>query len=893
MLSCWKFFPSLYNSRGWCSIGLAAVLSATAAPAAAQVPPGCRVSAIDGTVVNCIGNHAAGIAFNNGAGPFETLHVFALTSDITPASGTAGISFSSDMPGYVEVDLGRWKIETTGNGAAGIAAQTSLLNPLTLFLAGDIATSGDNAEGVFASTADGSLALLYAGTITTQGITSIGLRAESTGGEVMIASAGSITTAGDDAHAIQAQSASGIALVYSASDIRTSGVASVGIVSDGANGSVVFFEGSVTTTHDLAAGIAARATSSGDAIVYSAGDITTIGASADGIVAMAANGNAAVINTGNVSATGIGSAGIAVSAGDSATVLNTGHIVGGPCCAAVMMDAGSQAILLNEGTITAGLSGYAVDMLAPSNDVLNTGTITGSVIMADAGLNGAGVFENTSRGVLNSGDLMVAAMVVNDGTIAPGGHGKAQTTFVSDNFTQTKHGVYAVDLDPRASNPADRQDFIGVSNFASLTGNVAVNFISVPLTAAETFVILSAVSGLADNGLGLVAGPAANAKLEFLGNDLVLSYDIDFVADRLNPNQRAIAANLRRIFGAGGGGVSPVLIGLLNTTGITGYENALNQLSPELYSDAQISAVYGSLAFSNTLMSCRVNGADTAAIVREGQCLWAGASARFLDTRTTRDQIGFTEAAGLFTAGAQIALDEAWRLGFAGGYQNSTFSNGANAQSDGSIVQAGVALKYNPGPLLLAGALSGGGGWYETTRPMAFGGFLGTAESDSRMGFINGGLRAAHVVGTSQLYWKPMMDLNLTYFSLGSFTETGGNGAALTVHGASKTLFSAAPTIEVGSEFWLSNGTLVRPLVRGGAIWYSDDDFALTAGFAEAPAGVGTFTINTDIDQVMGVIGAGLEIVNADNDALRLTYDAQLGETTQIHSVAIRGSASF
>ena len=889
----WKLSPSLYNSRGWRNIGLAAVLSAIVTPAAAQVPPGCSVSAIDGSVVNCTGNHTAGIAFNNGSGPFETLNVFALTADITPASGTAGISFNSDMPSYVEVDLGPWKIETTGNGAAGIAAQTSLLNPLTLFLTGDIATSGDFAGGVRASTADGDLALLYAGTIATQGVTASGLSAASIGGDVLVASAGLITTTGDDAHGIHAQSG-GIALVYSESDIQTSGYASVGIVSDSANGSEVFSQGSITTTGDLSAGIAARATSSGDVVVYSTGDITTTGAGADGIVAyaMTPNGNAAVINTGSISATGAGSAGISVSADDTAIVLNAGHIVGGPCCAGVLMDAGNHAILLNEGTITAGMSDFAVDMWAPANDVFNFGTITGSVVLSD-GINATGVLENLAGGILNSGDLLMAAMVVNDGTIAPGGRGKTQITFISDSFTQTKHGVYAVDLDPQASNVADRQDFIGVSKFASLTGNVAVNFISVPLTAAETFVILSAASGLSDNGLGLIAGPAANAKLQFSGNDLVLSYDINFATEGLNPNQHAIAANLHRIFAAGGGGVSPVLLGLLNTTDLAGYENALDQLSPELYSDAQVAAVYGSLAFSNNLMSCKVNGADTAAIVREGQCLWAGASARFLDTRTTRDQIGFTETAGLFTAGAQVALDDVWRLGFAGGYQNSTFSNAANAQSDGSVVQGGVALKYNPGPLLLAGALSGGGGWYDTTRPMAFGGFTGTVESDSRMGFVNGGLRAAYVAGSPQLYWKPMLDLNLTYLSLGSFTETGSNGAALFVHGASKTLFSAAPTLEAGSEFWLSNGTLVRPLVRGGAIWYSDDDFALTAGFAGAPAGAGTFTINTGIDQVMGLIGAGLEIVNADNDALRLTYDAQLGETTQIHSVAIRGSASF
>ena len=85
----------------------------------------------------------------------------------------------------------------------------------------------------------------------------------------------------------------------------------------------------------------------------------------------------------------------------------------------------------------------------------------------------------------------------------------------------------------------------------------------------------------------------------------------------------------------------------------------------------------------------------------------------------------------------------------------------------------------------------------------------------------------------------------------------------------------------------------MRPLLRAGGIWYTNDDFALNAGFDGAPAGVGPFTINTEIDEVMGLIGVGIDVINGEDDALRLSYDAQLGETTQIHSVGIKGSAKF
>ena len=105
-------------------------------------------------------------------------------------------------------------------------------------------------------------------------------------------------------------------------------------------------------------------------------------------------------------------------------------------------------------------------------------------------------------------------------------------------------------------------------------------------------------------------------------------------------------------------------------------------------------------------------------------------------------------------------------------------------------------------------------------------------------------------------------------------------------------MFSVAPTLEVGTEWWLGNGTLVRPLIRGGAIWYDGADFALTASFAGAPLGVSPFTINTDIDEVMGLVGAGVDVINGGDAVLRLSYDGQLGETRRSTASASRAAPS-
>ena len=336
-----------------------------------------------------------------------------------------------------------------------------------------------------------------------------------------------------------------------------------------------------------------------------------------------------------------------------------------------------------------------------------------------------------------------------------------------------------------------------------------------------------------------------------------------------------------------------MLLGLLNTDGLDAYKAALNELMPELYSDAQLAALYASLGFANSLLSCKVNGAATAAIIHEGQCLWAGASAIFLDQGTTSSQIGFNQTTGLFAAGVQVALDPEWRIGFGAGYQTSSIDTATGATSDGQIAQGGVVLKYNSGALLLAGELSGGHGWYDTARPAAFGGFAATPRSNSDLDLFSIGGRAAYVFGTPQLYFKPALDVAATRLDLGGFSEFGGGAANLVVESSGQTVLSAMPVLEAGTEFWLDNGTLVRPYLRGGAAMYGNSDLALTANFLAAPAGVAPFTILTKMDDLMGVVGAGIDMINNGDAVLHFAYDGQFGESTQIHAISLKGSARF
>jgi outer membrane autotransporter protein len=377
--------------------------------------------------------------------------------------------------------------------------------------------------------------------------------------------------------------------------------------------------------------------------------------------------------------------------------------------------------------------------------------------------------------------------------------------------------------------------------------------------------------------------------LSTTSTQLLLGVTVDFTPAGLglNPNQTAIAEYLEAANTAGGGGLTPLLQSLLGITNPADYRGALDQLSPEIYLQTQTAALYASNDFTSTLLSCRVNGPDTASIIREGQCLWVGARARFTDSDDDFNNLGFTETAGLFSAGAQVALDRDWRLGFGVGYQTGTLEASTGASSDSDQVQGGVVLKYNPGALLLAAAATAGHSWNDVTR------LGGSVKGDQDVDVYAGAVRVAYVFGAPGLYLKPSVDASATRLSSDGVDETGNGPANLIIRSGEQTVYTVSPTLEIGTEWRWSNGTLVRPFIRGGAIWYEGGDFSADSAFAAAPGGLGTFTIHHDIDDVMGTVAAGVELVNRDNAALRLSYEGQIGEQAEIHSIGLKGSAAF
>lgn len=304
----------------------------------------------------------------------------------------------------------------------------------------------------------------------------------------------------------------------------------------------------------------------------------------------------------------------------------------------------------------------------------------------------------------------------------------AQTTALTGKLVQTGTGTYAVDVDLVGGT----HDLTTVSETATLAGTVLVMADSLKF-GPQQFTILSAALGATHSGLALSASPALQAQLLFPtppGTDVVVATNLDFAAGGLNRNQTGIAQHLDASLAAGGGGLGALMLALANTPGLPAYQNALDQLSPEIYLDTQIATLFSSLNFANSLMSCRVRE-GAYAFITEGQCVWAQVQGDFLGRNSTFQNLGFKDDRVAFSAGTQITLAPFLHLGLAGSYQHDDLDTNPNATSRGDSGFGGAALKYNWGPALLAASVSGGGGSSTRSDPSASGAWVPLASADS------------------------------------------------------------------------------------------------------------------------------------------------------------------
>jgi outer membrane autotransporter protein len=539
-----------------------------------------------------------------------------------------------------------------------------------------------------------------------------------------------------------------------------------------------------------------------------------------------------------------------------------------------------------KGTVTSA-SKHAIYGGTGNETVDNSGMVIGDVDL-DGGTN---AFNNKKSGSFYTGSTvdLNGGLLTNSGLLSPGGPGPIKTTNLNGSLAQTGTGKYAVDIDQKNA----KSDRIKATGTASLKGEVLPTIVANPKTGNSKVTILSAAGGASTSAKVKDTALVDYSVKKAGSKNVELRMKTNFAPKGLSKEANSVGQSLNSALAGGSKNFEKLGLALVNVKDLSDVAYAYEQLDGENYRALPISTLYAAEQFHSDMMSCPEREDGTAlAFIDEDQCVFARVRFGNLDVDANAATRGFSEDAYSITGGAQWTLNGPWHASVAAGYEDSDIStNGPRLSSDGDRFHLGGSLKYIEGSWFFGGTLAAGWTSYDTTRQVSFPGFADTLRSDQDVNDFGGQFRAAYLMTSGTWYAKPLVDFNLTYVDMDGFRERGG-AAALRFASADETVFSATPALELGTQMGLGGGMLVRPFVRGGVSFYSDDDFPFRASFAGS-SGVTPFTTTGEIDDVIGNVSAGLTLLGVGKGSITLNYDGRFGDDVEDHAGAAKASWRF
>ncbi len=828
--------------------------------------------------------------------------LFASADGATGNIMVGGEAGAAGNGGAVDINLSG-TIMTLGDGAFGIFAQS---------IGGGGGLGGGTAGGAFYESSSvagaggaggdgGDISITNAGNIMTFGKGSFGIFAQSIGGgggiagfveddsdfgahvngaagsdgdggDITVTNTGAITTYGDGAHAIFVQSVGG---------------------GGGVSGSVDGADGLI--------GSASGEGSAGTVTVVQTGDITTEGKQAHGIFIQSAAGiDGGLVNLtyeGDILVSGENSHAVFVQSdgasanGDYVVDLNGTVATGGSGTSAGFMSPDGANGTLNNYTTLSALSGTAVQGGTGNDAVDNHEVIIGNVDLAG----GANSFLNRADAIFLSSDIAFMGAgntLTNEGIMTPGGEGVIQTTLLTGNFVQTSTGDDQGTLIMDVKYSADPSDLIDVTGTANVGGYVAPRLQN--LQYAGSVAIVSTGAGAVADDLEVDEDfVGVDYDTSVAGNDVLLELIPAFERPTHTHNQRAVGAHFNDILNNGGSaGLAPLFTLAGNIQDEDELAAFLDRLHPEPYLAAVSTSYQASQAFTQDLLSCPEAG-EGGSLNNEGECYWARANHRYNRQYSNNGFIGFDENASSLSGGFQKSIGTNLFAGFSAGVDfNRTYIDD-RADMKGVRLMAGGVLKYEDGPLLLAGALSGGAGWFDMDRYVDLPTPGLTAESRINDAFATVDMRAAYTISNGAWHVKPILDVSATHVHLGSFSETGAGAQNLVSSGTDEIFFNLRPSLEIGGLVTKQNGTSIHGFVRAGLLYSPDTEMKLSASFEGTPANVAPFEVESKFDNTFADLSAGLYLNTENGVTVRFGYDGLFSANSASHRGSIKVSSRF
>ncbi|MET3598301.1 autotransporter outer membrane beta-barrel domain-containing protein [Martelella mangrovi] len=557
----------------------------------------------------------------------------------------------------------------------------------------------------------------------------------------------------------------------------------------------------------------------------------------------------------------------------------------------------------------------------------NSGSFTGSTEATGGTLlvtgNLGGVLSASEAGTIGGTGTIGSTTIGDGGTLAPGMRNAIGSLTVNGDLTFESGSTYVVDLTGAES------DLVTVSGTASLGGTVSIRSLddSTSYQESQTYTILSA--GTRDGSFEEALSQSAflDVTTSYEGNDAKITVALigegegeggdggdngdgndggngggdpgdegvfTWAAD--TPNQYAVAQALDSLDQSGD---SLELYNEMLMLGLDDARETYEQLGGLDYAAGQSAMMQNSLSVGrmiNNRLRSASGGAAAPSVPALGYAEESDVAAKgaFPDSATNGfDEGRFTAwgsgfgtwgeidgtngsadadiGSGGFIGGADMMVNDMWRVGVAAGYSRSTFDvDQSTGKSDNYTLATYADMEWN------ALAVRGGLGYT-----------FHRAEADRKITALDQTLKGEYDANSFNAFGElayradlgpasvePFANLAFVHLKTDSFTETGGT-AALRVDGQKMSTTFTTIGVRAATDFDFGG---VPTVARGSLGWmhaFGDVDTQTTARFATG----NDFTVfGTPLDENTALVEAGLDFAVTESATLGVSYSGQFGE---------------
>ena len=605
---------------------------------------------------------------------------------------------------------------------------------------------------------------------------------------------------------------------------------------------------------------------------------------------------------------------------------NSGGMITGNLNAVSITGTGTIGIFSNAGVVAGNIVNQsATDLNIAGGAGTVFGTLTGLIGFMGTITNTLSNINLLSGNQLLNSNVAVGAFALNNtaGTLALN-----NTVTITGNYTQGAGAVLLVGVANGATATGAASDtgygrlvVSGAATVASGSSIALQKLNSYAFAAGQRFVVIDALTaGTNYNASTLNYSAAGATGLTASGAVVVNGANSNLVVS-LSGSPGPTPAS-----GATAPNAVSALNGLFSYTGVAdagllnlynaaralnagGSAGDLNRAGKQFAPNTQVSSGYAAVASTNAVLNI-INRHTDGVRLSQGQGSGLatgeapsqfGAWGQVFDgqaTQSQRDQVdGFRANYYGLLFGLDRMVSDSWRAGGVFSYSTATADNSGDTSGNNTKIDSWGLFGY--------GAYVAGDWYanvaagmvqqhYDTRRVINFSGFSGNAAGrfDCQQYVLRG--EVGYPIRAGDYTVTPLAGLAYSYLRQDGYTESGGNGAALSVNASRTNAMTSDIGAKFAREFSTSYGVVIPELRLAWRHEYRNDRARSTANFAGDPTGATSFTtLGASPVKDSALVSVGMTLVKSSDLSLDVRYDGQTGGGFQSNTGSVRLRKSF